>query len=301
MEKTIEESVGEVLSGIKNLSEQLNKKLQQLNEKEAIMEKMQLKINENIEKAKNKIIFDVGGKRFATSKSTLLKFPNSYFYALISSGNWQPDSDGSFFIDRDPKWFATILNLMRYDQIQMNLSSEDYKELEFELDYYQLPKENIIMKERWSVNRSPAISISNNIITKTGGDGWNASITGMTVDPKETTFRVITVPLPGSGNFMFGLTPININVSEQIYTKHWFIYEHPNSRYCADGSAQGNIATPQLKAGDIVKLIFQKENKKLGVNINGQFIGWCFENMQITVPLVFCLTMYRNGSSIELI
>jgi hypothetical protein len=51
-------------------------------------------MEEHAAKAKTKIVLDVGGKKFAASKSTLLTFPGSYFWAMLSSGKWLPDEDG---------------------------------------------------------------------------------------------------------------------------------------------------------------------------------------------------------------
>ena len=51
-------------------------------------------MNSNAQKAKQKIRLEVGGQIFVTSKSTLLSVEGTYFYALLSSGKWEPDEDG---------------------------------------------------------------------------------------------------------------------------------------------------------------------------------------------------------------
>lgn len=81
-------------AAIANVAETLDKQLKELKEKEEVLTCWEKKMEEHAAKAKNKIVLDVGGKRFATSKSTLLTFTNSYFWAMLSSGKWLPDDDG---------------------------------------------------------------------------------------------------------------------------------------------------------------------------------------------------------------
>ena len=64
---------------------------------------------------KNKIILNVGGKRFETSRQTLTSVPDTYLASMFS-GRFElaPDAeDGSYFIDRDPKHFNLVLNYLR--------------------------------------------------------------------------------------------------------------------------------------------------------------------------------------------
>jgi len=100
---------------------------------------MELKMKENAEKAKSKIILDIGGTRFTTSKSTLMAFEGSYFHAMLSSGHWQPDEDGSYFIDRNPKFFDIILDYMRTGKFDISdLNKKDLTQLQDDLDYFQI-------------------------------------------------------------------------------------------------------------------------------------------------------------------
>jgi hypothetical protein len=60
-----------------------------------------------------RIMLHVGGTRFETNSQTLLTGEPSMFSSMLS-GRFPlvADEDGSFFIDRDPKWFAPILNFI---------------------------------------------------------------------------------------------------------------------------------------------------------------------------------------------
>lgn len=55
----------------------------------------------------------VGGKYFSTTTTTLRSVPNSYLANLVNGSHVLRDSSGRIFIDRDPKLFETVLQLLR--------------------------------------------------------------------------------------------------------------------------------------------------------------------------------------------
>eukprot|EP01006_Ploeotia_vitrea_P024006 TRINITY_DN56709_c0_g1_i1.p1 TRINITY_DN56709_c0_g1~~TRINITY_DN56709_c0_g1_i1.p1 ORF type:complete len:286 (-),score=22.48 TRINITY_DN56709_c0_g1_i1:84-821(-) len=62
----------------------------------------------------NTVVLNVGGKRFTTTRSTLLSETDSFFYGMISSGVWKPDPHtGEYFINRNPQFFHEILEYLR--------------------------------------------------------------------------------------------------------------------------------------------------------------------------------------------
>jgi len=110
----------------------LEKKEKMWNETLALMEK-------HADLAKQKVILDIGGTRFSTTKTTLLGVPNSFFHAMLSSGCWQPDEDGSYFVDRSPKYFEYVLDMLRNGQVDFTgLRPEKVAKINAELDFYQL-------------------------------------------------------------------------------------------------------------------------------------------------------------------
>jgi vacuolar-type H+-ATPase subunit H len=62
----------------------------------------------------NRILLNVGGHRFETSRQTLTSVPNTYLESMFS-GRFQPspDADGTYFIDRDGTHFSLVLNFLR--------------------------------------------------------------------------------------------------------------------------------------------------------------------------------------------
>jgi len=74
----------------------------------------------NTQKNRSGIIrFNVGGKLFATTASTLSNRGENYFTSLISGRvpSTMTD-DGAFFIDRDPGCFSVILNYLRTGEVR---------------------------------------------------------------------------------------------------------------------------------------------------------------------------------------
>jgi hypothetical protein len=70
----------------------------------------------------------------------LLSFEGSFFYALLNSGRWVAGRDGTYFVDRTPTYFETLLHFMRTGG-QLDLGRWTPLELEHlreEFDFYQI-------------------------------------------------------------------------------------------------------------------------------------------------------------------
>eukprot|EP01006_Ploeotia_vitrea_P019659 TRINITY_DN51883_c0_g1_i1.p1 TRINITY_DN51883_c0_g1~~TRINITY_DN51883_c0_g1_i1.p1 ORF type:complete len:301 (-),score=38.05 TRINITY_DN51883_c0_g1_i1:733-1635(-) len=98
-------------------------------------------------KGKDRVVLNVGGSVFETSKATLMTDSGSFFHAMVHSGAWAPDETGQFFIDRDPQFVREILNYLRKGQLDgkmPNLSDpgtlppNDVEFLVEQLDFFQI-------------------------------------------------------------------------------------------------------------------------------------------------------------------
>merc|ERR1719228_2325506 len=86
------------------------------------------------------IKLNVGGQQFSTSLDTLRSVPDTYFSACFS-GNYsmKKGEDGTYFIDRDPEVFGTILNYLRTRKVILPTSDEEFiAKLLCEADFYML-------------------------------------------------------------------------------------------------------------------------------------------------------------------
>jgi hypothetical protein len=135
----------------------------------------------------NIITLNVGGVKFATNKATLLAEPGSYFAALFNSDQWAPDEDGVYFIDRNPRFFAAILDYLRMIVngregllLVGNISPEEQRLLDDDIEYYMIGslKRSLVATEHsgWKLDTrsmGPNLTISEDCltVTKTGVSG----------------------------------------------------------------------------------------------------------------------------------
>lgn len=63
---------------------------------------------------KNRVILNIGGTRFETSKETLTQDSDSLFALLFTDESPVVPVGNSYFIDRDPAHFRLILNYLRH-------------------------------------------------------------------------------------------------------------------------------------------------------------------------------------------
>jgi len=94
---------------------------------------------------------NVGGTKFTTTKSTLSKDPKSFFHRLINQHDdgleSHRDLDGAYLIDRDPSYFAPILNYLRHGRLVIDKHVEEEGVLE-EAEFYNVTGLIDLVKER---------------------------------------------------------------------------------------------------------------------------------------------------------
>jgi hypothetical protein len=86
--------VGEIKSSVDLYISAIDTKLAELDAKKKEIEAMQARMAEFAKQANEKVLFNVGGKKFATTKSTLLK-QETFFSGFLESGIL-PDEKGFF-------------------------------------------------------------------------------------------------------------------------------------------------------------------------------------------------------------
>jgi len=86
------------------------------------------------------ITLNVGGTRYTTSLGALSRFPESVLCKMFAGAfSLKPESDGSYFIDRDGQAFRYILNYLR-DGVLFTPTDSEWieKQLLMEATYFQI-------------------------------------------------------------------------------------------------------------------------------------------------------------------
>lgn len=91
---------------------------------------------------------NVGGTCFLTTKTTLNRDPNSFLSRLIQEDSdliSDQDETGAYLIDRDPRYFAPVLNYLRHGKLVLDgLSEEGVLE---EAEFYNVTQLISLLKE----------------------------------------------------------------------------------------------------------------------------------------------------------
>eukprot|EP01006_Ploeotia_vitrea_P051088 TRINITY_DN67526_c5_g13_i1.p1 TRINITY_DN67526_c5_g13~~TRINITY_DN67526_c5_g13_i1.p1 ORF type:complete len:384 (+),score=43.07 TRINITY_DN67526_c5_g13_i1:46-1197(+) len=87
-----------------------------------------------------KIQLNIGGQRFTTTEKTLLREKDSFFWTMLRSGEFKPDDDNEYFVDRSPNTFGLILEYLRTGAPvgATHLSDFEQRMLNKDLDFYQI-------------------------------------------------------------------------------------------------------------------------------------------------------------------
>lgn len=99
------------------------------------------------------IKLNVGGTLFMTTKTTLCKDPKSFLYRLCQEEvdlNSEKDETGAYLIDRDPAYFAPILNYLRHGKLVLDKMMSEEGVLE-EAEFYNITDLIKIVKEKINV------------------------------------------------------------------------------------------------------------------------------------------------------
>ena len=152
MTSSVESSFAAATEMFKEVFEQVAKEKQGLDKEKQRWEKEKMLMDKKFVFNGPRIVLDVGGMHYSTSRSTLTKYPESMLGVMFSGRHdleTMQCKDGSFFIDRDGTHFRHILNYLRDgDEVVGSFpkSLEVLSELIREAKYYQLDGLTTLLK-----------------------------------------------------------------------------------------------------------------------------------------------------------
>jgi len=150
--------------------EELEREKEEFEEMKKRLEDMYCSVEEVVD-------LNVGGTKFTTLRSTLMKYPGSMLEAMFSGRHRiTKDKKDRYFIDRSPEVFKLVMEFLRTDKFPFIQSS--FEQLSFfrELDYFGLPKHiQLSFSHIMDIN-----GVFYHLGTKGGIEAWqNPALTGL--------------------------------------------------------------------------------------------------------------------------
>jgi len=224
---------------------------------------------------------------FAISKDRLIEHPNTYF-AGVFSGNFGPESDGSYFIDRNPANFMRIMNFFRNGVFDYTgITESERSDLEADLDYYgvqppQPPLVNFADDHlnilKWNpTNRSLNVQIIDNdtIATKVSGSGWDCAVAADRIADK---FKVQIVSRGPNGYIMVGFVKeIQLNAANHLHRTSYMMYVHSGQWY---NSGRTGAYTAPVDNGGVIEGVYDREKKEISFAVDGRNCGVAFKDVE---------------------
>lgn len=119
----IDSALHEAKKELDEIEQELGKQIDALQSKEAQFEEEHADLIELKRKLSQfatssaRVKLDIGGTRFVTTRQTLCK--ESSMLSAMLNFNVEPDEDGAYFIDRNPKYFEFLLEYLRSGQVEL--------------------------------------------------------------------------------------------------------------------------------------------------------------------------------------
>jgi hypothetical protein len=124
-------------SKLESIENQLEVQMKDVEVREDKWKSLDQQVQDLMNEQSEVIRFNVGGKKFATRKSTLIKEKDTLFYKMVVSNKL--DFNKEIFLDRSPKVFAFILDFLRNGKINyQRFKREELDELKVEAEYYEI-------------------------------------------------------------------------------------------------------------------------------------------------------------------
>lgn len=279
-------------------SQLVAKQIELLDAKQANWNKLKRKVEDDTKHATKKIKLDVGGKIFCIGKNHLLRIEGSYFHAMLSSGQWDPDSDGAYFIDRSPKQFGRIMDYLRTGKLSYEgLRPDQIRALKQTLSYLQLsPPSQIQSPVTWDplmCGSGLVLSQGNQVVTNSGA--YSRSVRSLEPCVRYSV-RLDDESKVFDSDVMIGFAPLagfKPNMHTLYKSCGWYLYALNGMLYSQDSYGAKSYNAGEIALGSVVTCILDRERHCISFEVDGKPCGVAFTN----IPKVeLYAALYFTGS-----
>jgi len=289
MQGNLTQALNGGVSAILEVVKQVEERIKVLEEKEKHWEEVKKDMSKNIAAAKSKIVLDVGGKKFATSKATLLKYENTYFSNMLACACPDED-DGSYFIDRSPKYFSVVIEYMRGDGGALNLEEYDSRvaeKIKKEFQFYKIPvaieeKIKYLFSTGKTATMPSSYVISKGTLLQKGKHTWKVKVDNVVGS------NDVGVAAPSHPN-----DAGNSHFNRQTKTA-WGLRENGYAHYTPNTKVFDGY-----KSGDIIQFNLDLDKGTLEYIINGVKLGFTHTDVVAPVHVAFSGGQNAKASIID--
>ncbi|OQR83493.1 hypothetical protein ACHHYP_14633 [Achlya hypogyna] len=121
---------------LRAFADEMTALLQRLREQEAALAATKAELQAHASRTSNIVRLDVGGIKFATTRSNLERLEGSYLASMLS---WPPNEAGEYFLDVSPTHFGRVMDFVRSGDLCFDgLRGKELADFNELLDYLQL-------------------------------------------------------------------------------------------------------------------------------------------------------------------
>eukprot|EP01125_Pyxidicula_operculata_P013109 TRINITY_DN4339_c4_g1_i2.p1 TRINITY_DN4339_c4_g1~~TRINITY_DN4339_c4_g1_i2.p1 ORF type:complete len:323 (+),score=65.66 TRINITY_DN4339_c4_g1_i2:42-1010(+) len=276
LEKQFHGGLNQILETVKLAEE----RLKEITEREKKWKLIDERIQQDLKQSKERMRFDIRGRKYTISKEHLLRWKDTYFYALMDT-KFKPDEKDCYFIDRNPQNMDLIFDYFQCGELDLNgLNDHQKKKLYEDLDYFQIPKPekpaSLISKVTFDLSRkNPRVNISNNVLSINTSSALWATIFGLShpVDAMVMYWEIQVQNHGGAGHIRVGIANRKKFNLESYVGGVDSLSIYPGNVIQGQQSVNHTFQDNAWNTGDIIGMLFDRKNGIMRLYKNGQFVA----------------------------
>jgi len=231
--------------------------------------------------------------------------------SAMFSGNFSvaPDEDGTYFIDRNPKFFGMILDYLRKDSINISgLSSSELTDLQDEVEFYQIESLLALLKQSiktpkivWSNSHLNSIKISDSTLTAVGGSCNIVLATIPLISSGKHSWKMKVIK---PGNYISIGVALNTIRNNQGYIGNspdgWSLNQDGAIEHCGTYYSDVMGHKVPLQTNDVIQVTVDFDNMKISW-VKNELLSWPALDIPTGLQPLFPAAMVSTSTSVTLI